>query len=145
METYRHTVQYYETDRMGITHHSNYIRWMEEARVDYLQKIGWGYDQLEAAGIVSPVTAVECKYKASTTFADVVEIRVSVAELKNATMRFAYVMTKPGGETVLEGWSEHCFLNKDGRIIRIRRELPEFCSALGQPPVACGERKEAIN
>ena len=37
---YNHTVQYYETDKMGITHHSNYIRWMEEARVDFLKQIG---------------------------------------------------------------------------------------------------------
>ena len=35
---YIHTVQYYETDKMGITHHSNYIRWMEEARVDFCLK-----------------------------------------------------------------------------------------------------------
>ena len=32
MEKYVHTVKYYETDRMGFTHHSNYVRWMEEAR-----------------------------------------------------------------------------------------------------------------
>ena len=46
-EMYRHIVQYYETDKMGITHHSNYIRWMEEARVDFLEKIGWSYAKLE--------------------------------------------------------------------------------------------------
>ena len=40
---YIHKVQYYETDKMGITHHSNYIRWMEEARVDMLEKIDFGY------------------------------------------------------------------------------------------------------
>lgn len=33
MEKYCHSVKYYETDRMGFTHHSNYVRWMEEARV----------------------------------------------------------------------------------------------------------------
>lgn len=44
MEPYLHKVQYYETDKMGIAHHSNYIRWMEEARVDFLEKIGWGFD-----------------------------------------------------------------------------------------------------
>ena len=48
MEPYLHKVQYYETDKMGIAHHSNYIRWMEEARVDFLEKIGWGFDRLEA-------------------------------------------------------------------------------------------------
>ena len=47
---YKHTVQYYETDKMGITHHSNYIRWMEEARVDFLKSTGFGYDKLEEMG-----------------------------------------------------------------------------------------------
>lgn len=38
---YIHRVNYYETDKMGITHHSNYLRWMEEARLDFLKsKIG---------------------------------------------------------------------------------------------------------
>ena len=51
---FQHKVQYYETDRMGITHHSNYVRWMEEARVHFLEQIGWGYDRLESSGILSP-------------------------------------------------------------------------------------------
>ena len=73
MKGYKHTVQYYETDRMGITHHSNYIRWMEETRVYCLKELGWSYERLEEEGIVSPVTAISCNYKASTTFADEVE------------------------------------------------------------------------
>ena len=48
MKPYTHKVNYYETDKMGITHHSNYIRWMEEARIDFLESIGFGYDKLEA-------------------------------------------------------------------------------------------------
>lgn len=34
---YIHQVKYYECDRMGITHHSNYVRIMEEARIDFLE------------------------------------------------------------------------------------------------------------
>ncbi|MBP1554347.1 MAG: acyl-CoA thioesterase, partial [Oscillospiraceae bacterium] len=79
MELYTHKVHYYETDKMGITHHSNYIRWMEEARIDFLGKIGCGYDKIEAMGIISPVTAVDCRYKSTTTFGDVVTIDVWVA------------------------------------------------------------------
>ena len=67
---YLHKVQYYETDRMGITHHSNYIRWMEEARIDFLSQLGWDYDRLESEGIISPVLGVQVKYKKSTTFPD---------------------------------------------------------------------------
>ena len=51
MEKYKHIVQYYETDKMGIVHHSNYIRWMEEARVDFLSQIGWDFAKLEEMGI----------------------------------------------------------------------------------------------
>lgn len=47
MEAYVHKVQYYETDQMGVVHHSNYIRWFEEARIDYLDKMGMSYDAVE--------------------------------------------------------------------------------------------------
>ena len=33
-------INYYETDRMGVVHHSNYIRFLEEARCALLEKIG---------------------------------------------------------------------------------------------------------
>ena len=65
---YFRKINYYETDRMGITHHSNYIRFMEEARIDFLERIGCGYDKWEKEGILSPVTGLECKYKRPTTF-----------------------------------------------------------------------------
>ena len=53
MKPYKHKVQYYETDQMGIVHHSNYIRWFEEARTDYMEQMGLGYDQMEEKGILS--------------------------------------------------------------------------------------------
>ena len=53
MSVYNHRVQYYETDRMGIVHHSNYVRWMEEARVDFLARLGFPYDVMEARGVIS--------------------------------------------------------------------------------------------
>ena len=78
MDKYIHKVQYYETDKMGITHHSNYIRWMEEARVDFFDKVGYNYKKLEDEGIISPVIGVECNYKISTRFEDYVEMNLKV-------------------------------------------------------------------
>ena len=63
MNPCEHKVQYYETDGMGIVHHSNYIRWFEEARVDLLEQLGFGYDRIEAAGYSGPVLEVSCQYK----------------------------------------------------------------------------------
>ena len=127
---YRHIVQYYETDKMGITHHSNYIHWMEEARIDFLARIGWPYAKLEEEGIVSPVVGVECKYKLPTTFPDAVDIDVQVEEFKGVRLRLKYVMQNEKGDIVCEAFSEHCFLNEKGMPVRLQREYPLFYGAL---------------
>ena len=130
MFSYTHKVQYYETDRMGFTHHSNYIRWMEEARIDFMDRIGWNYQRFEDEGIISPVTAVECKYKKATTFPETVKIDVSVAEFRSIKLRIKYLMTNAQGEVVCEGASEHCFIGKDGKFIRLDKEYPGFAEIL---------------
>lgn len=129
MNLYEHKAQYYETDQMGIAHHSNYIRWMEEARIDFLNQIGWDYKTLEENGIISPVTAVDCKYRVSTRFYDVITIAVTVAEFKGIKLKLQYKMMR-GEQLVCEAASEHCFLDRDGKIINIRRSHPEFYEAL---------------
>ena len=47
IKPYERSVYYYETDRMQIVHHSNYIRWIEEARLDWMRQIGWDYKSIE--------------------------------------------------------------------------------------------------
>lgn len=130
MGSYIHKVQYYETDRMGITHHSNYIRWMEEARLDFLEKIGWNYARLEEEGIISPVVNVSCKYKATTTYDDSIMIDVSVKEFKGVKLIICYNMRKSDGTSVCEAESVHCFLNKDGKPVKLNKEKPEFFDKL---------------
>lgn len=128
---YVHKVQYYETDRMGVTHHSNYVRWMEEARVDFLEQIGWSYEKLEDEGIISPVLGVECHYQKTTTFADEVEIEVSVKEFKGVKLSLAYEMRKVSdGAKVLTGTSEHCFLDRDSKPVNLKRKYPDFYEVL---------------
>ena len=127
---YQHIVQYYETDKMGITHHSNYIRWMEESRVDFLAKIGWPFPRLEQQGFASPVTKVECKFIRPTTFSDVVTIQTTVKEFDGVRLTFAYEMSKEDGTVVCVGESGHCFIDLKGKPIRADRACPEFCEAL---------------
>ncbi|MCR4788943.1 MAG: acyl-CoA thioesterase [Lachnospiraceae bacterium] len=127
---YIHTVQYYETDRMGITHHSNYIRWMEEARVAFLSKIGWDYAKLEEIGIISPVLNVTCDYKLSTTFSDEVFINVSVKEFKGVKLHLAYEMKNRDGKIVCLATSSHAFLDREGKPIRMKQDQPELFETL---------------
>ena len=124
---YTHKVQYYETDKMGITHHSNYIRWMEEARVDMLEKIDFGYDKLEAEGIISPVVGIECEYKESTRFAECVEIDVKITAYTGVRYTIEYEMRNAETKNlVAKGKSKHCFINENGRPIKIINVHPAF-------------------
>ena len=132
MDAYRHKVQYYETDKMGITHHANYIRWMEEARIDFLSRIGFSYRKLEEMGVVSPVLSLDCRYLAPTTFDDEVFITVSVTEFRGVKLRLSYVMENAAGKTVCEASSEHGILSREGRLIRIKKEYPDLYEALSR-------------
>lgn len=128
IKPYRHEVKYYECDRMGITHHSNYIRFMEEARVDWMDQMGYGFDRMEAEGVVSPVVSVDCRYRHTTTFKDVIEIEVSVAETTALKIIFNYTMTA-NGTTVCTATSTHCFL-ENGRPVSLEKRFPELYSRI---------------
>ena len=125
----KHTVQYYETDMMGVTHHANYIRWMEEARIDFMDRIGFPYRRMEAEGIVSPVKSLQANYLKPSTFGDEVEISVRVKAFNGVVITLAYEMHLEG-EPVFTGTSEHVFLNRKGQFARMRRDLPAFCQAI---------------
>lgn len=127
--TYQHKIQYYETDKQGITHHSNYIRIMEETRVELMERLGFGYERMEAAGVFSPVMAVSCEYKRPTTFADVVSVTLKVAELGKLKVKFDYEM-RLGDTLACHGTSLHCFLGANGRPVVLEERFPEFYEAL---------------
>lgn len=129
MFSYSHKVQYYETDKMGITHHSNYIRFMEEARNEFLRSIGWGYDAMEQAGMFSPVVSVECNFKKSTTFNDVIKIDLKILEVSQVKLVVGYTMTNDGS-IVCTGKSCHCFVDKNGRPVAIKRASEEFFNTI---------------
>lgn len=129
MFSYSHTVQYYETDKMGVTHHSNYIRFMEEARIAFMQSIGWSYDKMESMEIISPVVNVSCSYKKPSTFADIININTEVKELSRLKPTMAYTMTV-GDTVVCTAESVHCFVSKSGRPINIQKEYPDFYQAV---------------
>lgn len=121
MKPYYHKVQYYETDKMGITHHSNYIRWLEEARVDYLSQIGCGFDVMEKEGICSPVLEVSCRYHKTSTFADIIEITTKITRFNGLRMTVSYEMKNTKDNALIcTAESKHCFLNKDFKPFNLR-------------------------
>ena len=125
--TFERKINYYETDRMGVVHHSNYIRFLEEARCEWLTKIEMPFSLLEENGITIPVLGVNCEYKYHVTFEDTILIKVFVKEYSGVRMTVGYdVKDKKTGRTILEGETKHCFTNIDLKPINLKKYKPEF-------------------
>lgn len=123
---YRRKTNYYETDRMGVIHHSNYIRYFEEARTALMERLGFSYVQMEKGGVMSPVLDMHCEYRGAVRFGDTVDIAVTVTEYNGFRMRCAYRVTDVlTGELRTTGESGHCFLTAEGRPARLYRTMPE--------------------
>ena len=92
---FRRIANYYETDQMGVIHHSNYIRWMEEARVAWMNALGFGYKRMEACGVVSPVVGVTLDYHRPVRFDDEVEIEIRIKKYSGVVLELSYVIRFP--------------------------------------------------
>lgn len=124
---YEHHAKYYETDQMGCVHHSNFIRWMEEARIDMMDQMGCGYRAMEEAGIMSPVLEVDCQYRTMVHFDDRILIQVKIKAYNAIRLTLTYEMRdKSTGELRATGESSHCFLNREGHPISLKRLHPAW-------------------
>jgi len=127
IKPYVHHAQYYETDQMSIIHHSNYIRWMEEARLDFMGQCGVPYKDLEDMGIIIPVLSVSCEYRSMVHFDDDVIINVKVTRYSGIKMNLEYAFTNAKtGELTTTGTSSHCFLNRNYRPMTLKKNYPEI-------------------
>ena len=126
MFIYKRKAYFHETDRMGIIHHSNYIKWMEEARVAFMDAIGFSYASVENKGIVSPVVALQIEYTNPVEFDDEVEIRLQIEKYNGVRLRIRYeFFDRSKSRISAAASSEHCFLH-EGRVVSLRKALPEL-------------------
>lgn len=124
---YERKAFYYETDQMGVIHHSNYIRWFEEARVDFLEKAGFSYKRMEDMGVMIPVLGASCEYKNAVRFSDTVIIVPKIQEFNGFKMTVSYrVIRKEDNLLMAVGETKHCFSNKEMRPIRTKKDYPEI-------------------
>lgn len=125
---YIHKTQFYETDQMGIVHHSNYIRWFEEARVDFMEKMGFGYEKAMARGIDVAVLGVACDYKSMVRFGENVAISASIINMSPTRMTVGYCLSDSvTGQLRTTGESRHCFLHSvKKQPVSLKKEIPEL-------------------
>ena len=120
-------INYYELDGMNVVHHSNYIRYMEEARIYLLDTIGLPYKKIDDNGIMIPVLEVHYKYKSPARFGDTISIKVEITEFDGIKMKIKYeIKNKADGKLLGIGETSHCFTNSNMRPISLKKVNKEF-------------------
>ena len=113
---YERRINYYETDKMGIVHHSNYIRFFEEARLDMMKKVGLDYFTMEEAGIIIPVLFVDCKYIKALHFDEDIVIQTKLTKYNGIKMEVAYEVYRKESDDISTLLCCLLFLLKDKRV-----------------------------
>ena len=120
-------VRYYETDQMGIVHHSNYLKFFEFARIEWLEKLNTPYHEIEKNKIILPVVNCEIKFLKPLVFGDTFKVIVQCTKKPTSSIEFSYEIFNNSGEKTTEGKTLLAFLNSDSmKPIR----CPEMISKL---------------
>lgn len=113
-------VRYVETDAMGITHHSNYIAYFEEARSHYSRVHGADYADFERSGYWLTVAEVHARYLVPTRYAQQITARCWIEEIRSRTVTFGYeIVDAATHQPCVTGYSRHVCITHDGRVTKI--------------------------
>ncbi len=120
-------VRYYETDRMGVVHHANYLRILENARLDWLDAMGMCYSQMEKAGVIIPCVSATGRFLEFLRYDDHYQVAICLKSYSGVRLSFSYeIFNERTGRLSYQGESEHYFA-RDGDYlpVRLAKKLPE--------------------
>lgn len=108
-------VEYHHTDQMGIVHHSNYVKFFEVARTEWLRAAGLTYAEMERRGVMMPIVEVQVKYRQPAYYDELITVRAEVSELPMARMTFRYEIRGEDGRDIASGLTTLGFIDKETR------------------------------
>jgi acyl-CoA thioester hydrolase len=116
--------RYSETDQMGIVHHANYLIYMEQARLEWLNTLGFSYQKMEDSGVLLPVYQIDIKYKNPIKFGDEISVKTTLKNIPTTRVVFEYEISKNGDQICAV--AELTLVFTDAATFRPRKPIPEF-------------------
>lgn len=124
---YNVRVQYFDTDKMMVMHHANYIRYFETARTEYFREEGFPYSEMEKEDFQIPVLAVQVKFQQPALYDEVIAITCKIVKLGPASLEVDYEMrSTETGLLHATGHTRHGFTTKSSRPIPLKKKYPEI-------------------
>ena len=99
---YELKVSFEDLDPMSIVWHGNYMRYMEQARCDLLEKIGYTYFDIKTDGYAYPVAKMKVKYIKPAKFEDVLIMKLELICIEPAIEIKYKLINKNTGEKLFE-------------------------------------------
>jgi acyl-CoA thioester hydrolase len=118
------TTRYAETDQMGIIHHSNYLIYMEQARLSWLDNLGFSYAHMEEEGVLLPVYQIDIKYSKPIRFNDEIKVIVRLSKIPTTRVIFDYEIRNSKDE--LCSTAHLVLVFTDSKTFRPIKPMPEF-------------------
>lgn len=110
---YRFRVTYAETDKMGIVHHSNYVKYYEVARWELFRSLGVSYHSIEDAGYMVPVVNMNLRFIKTAEYDDLLTVRTRLKAIRGARMWVTYMLYNEQLELINEAETELAFVRSD--------------------------------
>lgn len=133
-------VRYAETDAMGVVHHANYYVWFEMGRTELFRELELDYRSMEGEGIFCPVLETHCHYRMPARYDDLLTLETVIVELTPVKWTFGYRVLR-GDHLLAEGRTVHCFMNREGRPVALKKVNPTLYEKMKAKGLVCEHKK----
>lgn len=116
-------IYYHDTDHSGAVYHANYLKYLEEARSEYLEERGFGVKRLLDSGVGFAVRRQEMEYKYPAFYNDTLEIKISVKEFTPYRIVFAYTLHNQDGKLIGKAETDLVCVGRDLKLAELPAEI----------------------
>lgn len=122
----QYRVPYADTDQMGVVYYANYLEYFERARTEMFREAGLPYSQMEAEGIIMPVSEAHCKYIGSARYDDLLTFRAYIEEYTRVRVKIG-TQVRRQDEILASGYVVLACVNRDFRVVRLPEWMLKYC------------------
>ena len=121
---FEQTVYYGDTDAYGVAWHGSYLRWMEQARVEFCRDIGIDLVDMKKQDVAIPVTNLNIRYKASALLDERIVVETEITKMSPIVVQFTQtIKNKESDKVYTIGVVEVVAVTNEGKIYR---RIPEI-------------------
>lgn len=137
VSTTQYRVLYGDTDAGGVVYYANYLRYFELGRTELMRSHVCSYKEIEALGMILPVTETYARYKAPAFYDDLLTIETSIGELNKFRCKFNYRITRQDQNQsrptlLVKGYTVNAAVTREGKLVQLPEDIMASIQSLAK-------------